>query len=93
MPGTAASAISLDAYKKYILVSLLSTGKVVPLPKYTSNVVSSAFKNLFGIYLDLEAFFTAFERAKVRELTKKHQETFIKVSFCVRPLIPILNHI
>jgi len=37
-PARAVSIIMLEAYKKYILVSLIIHGKVAPLPKYTSQV-------------------------------------------------------
>lgn len=34
----------LEAYKKYILVSLILHGKVQPLPKYTSQIVGRFIK-------------------------------------------------
>lgn len=38
-PATCISHIMLEAYKKYILVSLILNGKIINLPRYTSNVV------------------------------------------------------
>lgn len=38
-PAAAVSYIMLEAYKKYILVSLILNGKIVYLPNYTSNLV------------------------------------------------------
>lgn len=38
-PAAAVSHIMLEAYKKYILVSLILNGKISVLPNYTSNVV------------------------------------------------------
>lgn len=38
-PAVAVSHIMLEAYKKYILVSLILQGKITPLPKYTSQVI------------------------------------------------------
>jgi COP9 signalosome complex subunit 3 len=38
-PATAVSHIMLEAYKKYILVSLILNGKIILLPNYTSNLV------------------------------------------------------
>lgn len=40
----AVSHIMLEAYKKYILVSLILHGKVQPLPKYTSQIVGRFVK-------------------------------------------------
>lgn len=38
-PASAVSHIMIEAYKKYILVSLILTGKVNLLPNYTSNLI------------------------------------------------------
>lgn len=43
-PAMAVSHIMLEAYKKYILVSLILHGKVQPLPKYTSQIVGRFVK-------------------------------------------------
>lgn len=40
----AVSHIMLEAYKKYILVSLILHGKVQQLPKYTSQIVARFIK-------------------------------------------------
>ena len=47
-PAMAVSHIMLEAYKKYILVSLILQGKIAPLPKYTSQVVGRYRKNFFN---------------------------------------------
>ncbi len=50
-PAMAVSHIMLEAYKKYILVSLILHGKVQPLPKYTSQIVGRFIKvRTNGIY-------------------------------------------
>lgn len=43
-PAMAVSHIMLEAYKKYILVSLILHGKVQQLPKYTSQIVARFIK-------------------------------------------------
>uniref|UniRef100_A0A8C7SYR3 COP9 signalosome subunit 3 n=1 Tax=Oncorhynchus mykiss TaxID=8022 RepID=A0A8C7SYR3_ONCMY len=51
-PAMAVSHIMLEAYKKYILVSLILHGKVQQLPKYTSQIVGRFIKvrvNIFDI--------------------------------------------
>lgn len=62
-PAMAVSHIMLEAYKKYILVSLILHGKVQPLPKYTSQIVGRFIKvrtnsknsanTAAGVYLQL----------------------------------------
>lgn len=47
-PAMAVSHIMLEAYKKYILVSLILHGKVQQLPKYTSQIVGRFIK--VGMY-------------------------------------------
>ena len=42
----AVSHVMLEAYKKYILVSLILHGKLPVLPKYTSQVVNRFIKPL-----------------------------------------------
>lgn len=46
-PAMAVSHIMLEAYKKYILVSLILHGKVQQLPKYTSQIVGRFIKVSF----------------------------------------------
>jgi COP9 signalosome complex subunit 3 len=43
-PSVAVSHIMLEAFKKYILVSLILHEKVLPLPKYTSQIVAKYIK-------------------------------------------------
>lgn len=43
-PANALSSLVVEGYKKMILVSLILSGKVLALPKYTSNVVSRQLK-------------------------------------------------
>ncbi|ORZ14276.1 hypothetical protein BCR41DRAFT_323277 [Lobosporangium transversale] len=43
-PAEVASAIQIEAYKKYVLTSLLHYGRVLALPKYTANAVHKCIK-------------------------------------------------
>lgn len=52
-PALAVSHIMMEAYKKYIIVSLLIDGKVGKLPKCASMVVPRFIKPLCQIYCDL----------------------------------------
>lgn len=42
LPAGSLGAVHLEAYKKYVLTSLISHGKVLPLPRYTPNAVRTA---------------------------------------------------
>ncbi|KAI9274806.1 hypothetical protein BDA99DRAFT_498636 [Phascolomyces articulosus] len=52
-PAQVISAIQVEAYKKYILVSLIHLGRVPPLPRYTSVVLEKYFKNKHPEYSEL----------------------------------------
>jgi COP9 signalosome complex subunit 3 len=53
IPSIALSAILVEAYKKYILVSLLLTGKAVSVPKQCSTIVQRQIHRLVTEYEDL----------------------------------------
>uniref|UniRef100_A0A8C2CCL1 COP9 signalosome subunit 3 n=1 Tax=Cyprinus carpio TaxID=7962 RepID=A0A8C2CCL1_CYPCA len=61
-PAMAVSHIMLEAYKKYILVSLILHGKVQQLPKYTSQIV--------GRFIKVSAWtpYPALRRSRSREI-------------------------
>ncbi|PKI39840.1 hypothetical protein CRG98_039773 [Punica granatum] len=53
-PMNAINAIAVEAYKKYILVSLIQHGQFsTSLPKYTSSVAQRNLKNLCQPYIEL----------------------------------------
>lgn len=80
VPGSAASAISLDAYKKLVLCSLVSKGDPPQLPKYTSQPVLSASKSHCSVYGELAQAFYRFEREEVHKLAAEHKDDFTRVS-------------
>lgn len=69
VPAMAVSHIMLEAYKKYILVSLILHGKVIKIPKYTSQVVCRFLRPLSAAYIDL---------AFVQHAVIKHREIYIR---------------
>ncbi|KAJ8972781.1 hypothetical protein NQ317_009234 [Molorchus minor] len=73
-PSHAVSHIMLEAYKKYILVSLLLHGKVQVIPKYTSQVVTRFIKPLSQPYHDLANAFTSNNTAELNTVLNKHTE-------------------
>ncbi|KAJ8877951.1 hypothetical protein PR048_022414 [Dryococelus australis] len=74
-PAMAVSHIMLEAYKKYILVSLILHGKLQPLPKYTSQVVGRFIKPLSQPYLDLSSAYGT-NLGELRAVVNKYQESF-----------------
>ena len=52
-PAVAVSAIAVEAYKKYVLCSLLTEGAVSRLPKYTANHVQRAVRWVCLLRCDL----------------------------------------
>ena len=59
-PALAPSMIAMESYSKYILMSLLLHGKILPLPKYTPNCLVKAFKGRKDVLPYIE-FANAFE--------------------------------
>eukprot|EP01112_Ceratiomyxa_fruticulosa_P006872 TRINITY_DN1779_c0_g1_i4.p1 TRINITY_DN1779_c0_g1~~TRINITY_DN1779_c0_g1_i4.p1 ORF type:complete len:459 (+),score=102.08 TRINITY_DN1779_c0_g1_i4:186-1562(+) len=52
IPAAVISAVMVESYKKFILVSLLETGSIVALPKYTSGVIHRYIKRTAEPYHD-----------------------------------------
>ncbi|MEQ2162158.1 COP9 signalosome complex subunit 3, partial [Goodea atripinnis] len=77
-PAMAVSHIMLEAYKKYILVSLILHGKVQQLPKYTSQIVGRFIKPLSNAYHELAQVYSTNNPAELRGLVNKHSETFTR---------------
>eukprot|EP00054_Salpingoeca_dolichothecata_P004886 m.32329 g.32329 ORF g.32329 m.32329 type:complete len:429 (+) comp14945_c0_seq1:212-1498(+) len=75
VPAEALSAIMVEAYKKYILVSLLLHGKVVPFPKYTSFVLRY-LKQMTVPYHDFATAYTISSVAVLTEVLDKNLDTF-----------------
>lgn len=75
-PSMAVSHIVLEAYKKFILVSLILHGKVPILPKYTSPVVSRFIKPLSSAYSDLGTACATNSPTDIRVVLDKHAEQF-----------------
>ncbi|XP_022904101.1 COP9 signalosome complex subunit 3 isoform X2 [Onthophagus taurus] len=77
-PAHAVSHIMLEAYKKYILVSLLLHGKVQMVPKYTSQVVNRFIKPLSHPYHDLATAFSSNNTSELNSVLNKHTEVYTR---------------
>jgi len=77
-PALVISSIMIEAYKKYVLVSLCHKGEVGNLPRYTNSSLVRLFKQLCPGY---EEFVNSFSTRSVEDLHKvaeNHGEHFIK---------------
>lgn len=74
----AVSHIMLEAYKKYILVSLILHGKVQQLPKYTSQIVGRFIKPLSNAYHELAQVYASNNPSELRAVVSRHGETFTR---------------
>ncbi|CAA6668317.1 unnamed protein product [Spirodela intermedia] len=76
-PMTNLNAIAIEAYKKYILVSLIQNGQVPQFPKYTS---SAAQKNLKIIlrhpYLDLAISYSSGKISELEACIQSNMDKF-----------------
>ncbi|KAF2884217.1 hypothetical protein ILUMI_21952 [Ignelater luminosus] len=77
-PAHAVSHIMLEAYKKYILVSLLLHGKILVVPKYASQVVNRFIKPLSQPYHELTNAFASNNSADLNAVLNKHNEVFMR---------------
>ncbi|XP_035794286.1 COP9 signalosome complex subunit 3-like [Anopheles albimanus] len=75
-PALVMSHIMLEAYKKYILVSLILHGKVLPIPKYSSQVISRFIKPLSHAYHDLSSAYNTSSSEEVRTVVNKYRDPF-----------------
>nr|XP_039261206.1 COP9 signalosome complex subunit 3-like [Styela clava] len=77
-PATAISHIMVEAYKKYILISIISEGRVLPFPKYTSHIVQRGIKPLCGAYTVLLNAYATYSPAKLNSVLESHGQVFIQ---------------
>lgn len=77
-PAMAMSHIMLESYKKYILVSLILNGKISPIPKYSSQVISRFMKPLSHVYHELASAFSTTSIDDVRNVINKYRDTYIR---------------
>lgn len=77
-PALAMSYIMLESYKKYILVSLISEGRLSCIPKYSSQVLTRFIKPLSMPYLQLAKAYENMSSDELRTVAVAHQDTFAR---------------
>jgi len=75
-PSMAISQIMLESYKKFVLLSVYIHGKIIPLPKYTSPIVSRYLKPLSGPYTELSEAYAKHDTDELRAVANKYQLFF-----------------
>lgn len=76
-PMSTLSAIAVEAYKKYILVSLIHKGQFSStFPKHASSVAQRNLKNFAQLYLELAISYSAGKISDLKTFVQKNQEKF-----------------
>ncbi|ERN10194.1 hypothetical protein AMTR_s00171p00017320 [Amborella trichopoda] len=75
-PMTVLNTVAVEAYKKYILVSLIHTGQVLPFPKYTSSVAQRSLKTYAQAYIDLANSYATGKISEVEKCLETHVDKF-----------------
>lgn len=77
-PATTLSLIMVEAFKKHALVSLIQYGKVLPLPKYTSHIVSRGIKPLCTPYNELVVAYSTHSAADVISRINWNRQAYVQ---------------
>uniref|UniRef100_A0A0E0LQQ4 COP9 signalosome complex subunit 3 n=1 Tax=Oryza punctata TaxID=4537 RepID=A0A0E0LQQ4_ORYPU len=75
-PMSSLNAIAVEAYKKYILVSLIQNGQVPSFPKYTSSTAQRNLKNHAQVYVDLSTCYGKGNYSELEEYIQLNAEKF-----------------
>ncbi|XP_043724271.1 COP9 signalosome complex subunit 3-like [Telopea speciosissima] len=76
-PMSSTNAIAVEAYKKYILVSLIHNGQFsTGFPKYTSSVAQRSMKNFSQSYVDLANSYNTGKIAELESCAETNREKF-----------------
>eukprot|EP01027_Heterolobosea_sp_BB2_P025870 GEZU01039722.1.p1 GENE.GEZU01039722.1~~GEZU01039722.1.p1 ORF type:complete len:437 (-),score=163.11 GEZU01039722.1:603-1913(-) len=92
IPANALSAIMVESYKKYILVSLLLNGKPAAIPKNAASTVQRHIKVYCQEYVEFGNAYATRNMEKVMQVASQHKELFQKdrnlglVKQCVKSL-------
>ncbi|KAK8140270.1 hypothetical protein PG984_000336 [Apiospora sp. TS-2023a] len=68
------SKIMAEAYKKWVLVSLLSKGKIIPLPSYTGPAAAKAYQTLGKPYREVASLFDTTNAEELRSEVEKSSQ-------------------
>lgn len=75
-PTFVVNAITIATYKKYALVSLIHSGSVTALPKFTPSSVTRFIKSEAQSYVDLASAYSSKKQQDLPSAIEKHQARF-----------------
>jgi len=78
VPAYALSAIMVECFKKFVLVSLLVHGKFLGISKNATQLVHRHMKTFCSQYVDFANAFASNDNGKVKEIVDKNQDLFQK---------------
>eukprot|EP01137_Pigoraptor_chileana_P000015 Opistho-2@35477 len=76
VPAFTTSAVAIEAYKKYILVSLLVNGQVGALPKHASTTIVRSLRVYTEAYTELATAFEKRDPQHLRAVAQDRMNTF-----------------
>jgi len=79
-PAMVASAIMVEAYKKYVLVCLIAKGEVPSLPRSTAQSVLRTVKQLSGPYEELSTAYSTHSHEDLGKCADNHAAVFFRDS-------------
>eukprot|EP00029_Vermamoeba_vermiformis_P013039 TRINITY_DN7975_c0_g1_i1.p1 TRINITY_DN7975_c0_g1~~TRINITY_DN7975_c0_g1_i1.p1 ORF type:complete len:476 (+),score=162.47 TRINITY_DN7975_c0_g1_i1:89-1429(+) len=78
VPAIVPSAIMIEAYKKFVLVSLILSGQTGQLPRYTSSGLQRHFRHACAPYEELATSFQTRSLADVNKCIEQNREAYVK---------------
>ncbi|KAI8464947.1 MAG: hypothetical protein J3K34DRAFT_99745 [Monoraphidium minutum] len=75
-PTYVGNAITVACYKKFVLGSLIHTGSLRQLPRFTSSRVRQAVESEGKAYAELAAAYSSFNRERLRKAAEHHLPAF-----------------
>ncbi|KAK8969083.1 COP9 signalosome complex subunit 3 [Platanthera guangdongensis] len=75
-PMTPINAIAIEAYKKYILVSLIHQGQIPTFPKYTASSAQRSLKSYAQCYVELANCYATGKYSELEAFIQSNMEKF-----------------
>lgn len=72
------SVIQVNAYKKFVILSLIVNGKMEPIPYITDSVATKTYKVLGKVYNEFSKVYERQNREEIKDLYFKHRSVFIE---------------
>ncbi|CAI5966700.1 unnamed protein product [Closterium sp. NIES-64] len=75
-PAQVVNAITVSAYKRHVLVSLILNAQLSPLPKFTPGIVQRGLKACCQDYHDLANIYVSRDAAELKKFVDSHEQAF-----------------